>query len=193
MDKFIQSTVVGPMLQDADLDDWWQSQPVAVPFFDNQPVSVVLSGVLSATAADLADMDECLTHFLALGAADRLALSDLVWANYQEVVEAVGEDLDIRIDTPADVWAHVHPREIHISWRDRRDEDIYLSVECACDWEIEHGLQLVFRRGRMLTRVSQCDGQLTEADANDWPDEKDALLSAYNATFTSPKNQNVLE
>lgn len=188
MAKSIQSTVVGPLLPDADLDDWWYSHPVTVPFFDNQPVTIVLCGVTTTTAEDLADLDDCLRRFLALGSADRLALSNVVWANYQQVADAVGEELAIHIPTPADVWAHVHPREIGISWRDRRDRDIYLSIECACDWEEEHGLQLVFRRGRMLTRVCQFDGHLTEADAYDWPDEKDTLLSAYNATFTSPKN-----
>lgn len=50
---------------------------------------------------------------------------------------------------------------------------------CNCDWEYEHGLQFVFRQGRVLTRVSAEDGHLTEADAYDKPDSKDKLLSQF--------------
>jgi len=52
-------------------------------------------------------------------------------------------------------------------------------VACECDWEPEHGLQLVFRQGRKLTRISAQDGHLTEADAYDKPDEEDELLSKF--------------
>ena len=188
MPDSIESTIIGPLTQHASFEDWWESQPVPVPFFDDQPLVIVLSGAPAPTPADVADLDDCLRNFLALGPADRLAASDPVWANYQEMVDAVGEeDLNVSLAAPAEVWAHVQPGEIHVSWRHRRDEDAYLSIECGCDWEEEHGLQLVFRRGRMLTRVSQYDGHLTEADAYDRPDETDALLSAYNATFASSK------
>ncbi|WP_426491964.1 DUF6985 domain-containing protein [Hymenobacter sp. 102] len=188
MPESIQSSVVGLLVQDDNFEDWWQSQPVPVPFFDHMPLTVILSGATAPTASDLADLDDCLRNFLALGPADRLAASGLVWANYQEMVDAVGEEeLDVSISAPAEVWAQVRPGDIHISWRDRRDQDVYLSIECGCGWEEEHGLQLVFRRGRMLTRVSQYDGHLTEADAYDRPDVTDALLSAYNTTFAFPK------
>lgn len=50
---------------------------------------------------------------------------------------------------------------------------------CECDWEEEHGLQLVFRQGKKLTRISDQDGHLTEADAYDKPDEEDELLSKF--------------
>jgi hypothetical protein len=40
-------------------------------------------------------------------------------------------------------------------------------------------LQLVFRQGRQLTRVSGQDGHLTHADAYNVPDSEDALLSSF--------------
>jgi hypothetical protein len=34
-----------------------------------------------------------------------------------------------------------------------------------CDWEVEHGMQLVLRDGRTVSKVSPYDGHLTNADA----------------------------
>ena len=64
--------------------------------------------------------------------------------------------------------------------RSRRYEDIYINVTCECEWEKEHGLQIVFRQGKQLTRISEQDGHLTEADAYDKPDKEDALLNQFN-------------
>ena len=52
-------------------------------------------------------------------------------------------------------------------------------MACECEWEQEHGLQLVFRQGKKLTRVSDQDGHLTKADAYGIPDNEDKLLSAF--------------
>lgn len=31
-------------------------------------------------------------------------------------------------------------------------------ISCECEWENEHGLQLIFKDGKSLTRVSSVDG-----------------------------------
>jgi hypothetical protein len=56
---------------------------------------------------------------------------------------------------------------------------MYVQIACQCDWEQEHELQLVFRQGRKLTRISYFDGHLTESDAYGKPDEEDELLSGF--------------
>jgi hypothetical protein len=78
-----------------------------------------------------------------------------------------------------EIWNFVYPSDIYVSKRHRRDEDIYIAVSCRCGWDDEHGLQLVFRQGKKITRVSDEDGHLTEADAYDKPDEEDELLSKF--------------
>src|SRR5262249_22635402 len=75
---------------------------------------------------------------------------------------------DVRVEQPSDVWSYVElGREIHVSRRaDGDSEDgVYLSLECHCDWEVEHGLQLVLRDGRSITKVGMYDGHVTNADA----------------------------
>lgn len=39
------------------------------------------------------------------------------------------------------------------------------SAECECSWEPEHGLQLVFRGGRTISKVGPFDGHLTNTSA----------------------------
>lgn len=90
------------------------------------------------------------------------------------------EDVPLRaITDPSQVWNFVTPSRIYLSRRHRRDKDVYLHLTGGCTWEEEHGLQLVFRQGKKLTRVSPQDGHVTEADAYDIPDEDDPLLAAY--------------
>jgi hypothetical protein len=73
-----------------------------------------------------------------------------------------------KLAKPEDVWKHVQfGDEIYVSRRSDGDPEdgIYLSLECNCDWEVEHGLQLVFREGRAVTKVGSFDGHVTNTDA----------------------------
>jgi hypothetical protein len=100
--------------------------------------------------------------------------------DFLDAVEYDEADEPLRqINNKNEIWEFIQPTEIYISRRHRRDNDIYLQVSCECDWEQEHGLQLVFRQGKKLTRISDQDGHLTEADAYDKPDEEDELLSKF--------------
>jgi hypothetical protein len=42
---------------------------------------------------------------------------------------------------------------------------MYVSIECECDWEPEHGLQIVLRDGRTVSKVGPYDGHLTNQSA----------------------------
>ena len=68
--------------------------------------------------------------------------------------------------SPHSIWEHVQlGSELYISRRPSGDHAVYVSLECNCDWEPEHGLQLVFREGRTVIKVGPYDGHLTNADA----------------------------
>jgi Domain of unknown function (DUF6985) len=76
------------------------------------------------------------------------------------------DDEYISIASPSDVWTHVQlGKEPIVSRRASGDKAIYVSIECNCEWEPEHGLQLVFRNGNQLVKVGPYDGHLTHADA----------------------------
>jgi len=57
--------------------------------------------------------------------------------------------------------------ELIVSRRSGGDRAVYVSLECDCDWEPEHGLQLVFRNGTAITKVGPFDGRSSHADARD--------------------------
>ncbi|MGK0365192.1 MAG: hypothetical protein ACI85O_002257 [Saprospiraceae bacterium] len=48
---------------------------------------------------------------------------------------------------------YVYPQDIYVTRRHQSDKDIYLNIDCECEWEQEHGLQLVFRQGKQLTKI----------------------------------------
>jgi hypothetical protein len=184
MENKIVSQVIGELIQDGTFPDWWNSRTVAIPLFENHPMVITFKDFMPDDDDKLiAEADEALKHFLALGPEYKNNISALIKERCDEVLN----DVEIHEDEQAmrditdvnDIWKFVHPSEIYVSRRARRDEDIYVQIACECDWEPEHGLQLVFRQGKQLTRVSEQDGHLTEADAWDKPDEEDVLLSQF--------------
>jgi len=185
MRKEIESKVIGKLIQDESFPDWWGCEAVKIPFFDNEELAITFTEF--EPAKDRAFIDEAdiaLANFLALTKNDRIAISDLVFKNCCDCIEEIGEEdfceeLRELKDAKA-IWDFVRPEEIYVTRRSRRDKNIYIQIACECDWEEEHGLQLVFRQGKKLTRVSDQDGHLTEADAYDKPDSKDALLSQFD-------------
>jgi hypothetical protein len=163
---------LGELTQDPDIPVWWVSQPVAVPLLGGQrlPFTVTVEATDDVYPPDVA---EAVRNFLALGRDGRAAAAPLVYKNYADFADAVSE-VDVEIAGPAAVWDHVQVTEIHVDRRHRRDRDVYVQVSCNCDWEVEHGLQLVYRQGSRLVRVSDQDGHLTHADAYDLPENQDA-------------------
>ena len=114
-------------------------------------------------------MYEAIAAFLTLSDADRLLATPQVLAYYRLMLDAT--DIDpLPIEVPEDVWRFVTPTQICVSRRHRRDKDIYVELLCECDWEVEHGLLLVYRKGQQLVRVSDQDGHLTDADALNLPE-----------------------
>ena len=162
---------IGELTQDPHVPEWWISQPVPVPFFSGEPIPFTIM-VEAAASGYPPEVDEAIKQFLSLDPQDRRAASKQVFKNYRDFAEAV-EEVEAEIEEADEVWDHVRPTGIYVDRRHRRDRDIYVQVACECDWEIEHGLQLVFRSGSKLVRVSDQDGHLTDADAYDLPEEQD--------------------
>lgn len=184
MSKEIKSSIIGLLKQDERFPDWWNGKEVEIPFFDNHPLQVVFMHFEpEQDKAFITEADQALRNFLKLSPMDRDAISELVHRNCMEFLAVVGfdggNDHLRKIKRNDEIWNFVYPTTIYLTRRHRRDQDIYVFVACECDWEQEHGLQLVFRQGKQLTRISDQDGHLTEADAYDKPDEADELLSKF--------------
>lgn len=184
MVRQITSQVLGQLTQDNRFQDWWNKENVAVPFFSNTKLTITFMDFNpDLDTKFIAEADEALNSFLEMGDKQRLEISDLVYKNFDEIKKEVdypywSEPLR-QIKNSVEIWNFVQPTGILISRRAYGDQDIFIDVSCECEWEEEHGLQLVFRQGKKLTRVSQIDGHLTDADAYDIPDDQDELLSKF--------------
>ena len=184
MSKTIISKLIGTLKQHREFDDWWISDTIAIPFFENEQLTITFSDFYpeqDKTFIEQADL--ALTNFLSLTDSDRNAISELAYKNCMDFLDMVDfdeEDEPLRqIKNHNEIWNFIYPTEIYISRRSYKEKDIYVQVCCNCDWEQEHGLQFVFRQGKKLTRISDQDGHLTEADAYAKPDEEDELLSKF--------------
>ena len=165
---------LGPLTPDSKIPAWLVSAPISVPFFDGQRLTFTLDGL---EESDTSDVIVAIRAFLALGAETRTAATPYIFANYRRIAELVSaDDLGCEIASPQEVWAHIQPSEIFVSRRHRRDQAIYVQITAECDWEPEHGLQIVFRRGHELVRVSEQDGHLTHADAFNLPESEDKIV-----------------
>ena len=163
--------------------EWWQSEPVALAYIDGAPVAFRIdAAALQAAPSDVAD---AVVAFLRLSSTDRLAAGRYVHASYLDTADAIRSRpevylpawqpvLDLPIRMPSDVWPLVEVGTVDV---ERREEDglIYVSVSLHVPWDEEHGIQIVYRRGRELSRVSSMDGHLTTADAYALPEANDRV------------------
>lgn len=178
----IRSPLLGELVRsdDEDFQDWWYSAPVAVPFWNNAKIPFVYVCTPGEDAEFITAADKAVRNFLKQTDENRLALSPFLAENRHYVL---GEDGP----AAADIWDQVTPPGvIQVHRRHCRDMDVYLHMGMDCEWEQRSGLQLVFRRGLKLTRVSRQDGWLTDADAYDIPDSEDELLSRFSRKSSKP-------
>lgn len=184
MNNTITSKVIGRLVQHNRFPDWWESNGVSVPFFDNATCPIIFSDFEPAEdRIFLEGADHALGNFLRLTQADREAISELAYENCMNFLADIGYDTwqePLRqITDKHEIWSFIYPGAIYVTRRPYGDQDIYVQVTCECEWEEEHGLQLIFRQGKKLTRISEQDGHLTDADAYGIPDEEDKLLSEF--------------
>ncbi|WP_207784596.1 DUF6985 domain-containing protein [Marinifilum breve] len=182
--QFLISKSIGVLFQDEQFDDWWEAEPREIPFFDNKKMKITFMNLVwKEDSKFIEEADQALERFLLKTELDRKELSEILFKyciDFLDLVDYEDEDGQLRqILDKNDIWNYVYPQEIFVERRHRRDENIYINLACECEWEKEHGLQLVFRQGRRLTRVSEQDGHLTESDAYDLSDKEDKLLHAY--------------
>lgn len=190
---FIESSVLGRMM--AKGDDWWESEELPIPFFEGKRAQVTYRFNPKDDPDFISEADAAMEKFLRKSAEERFEATPFLDDNfklcseilYDEVTRDMLQDWQREILDYEDrnrLWEHLAPRAyISVERRHRRDRDIYILLAYACGWEEEHGLQLVYRRGLELTRVSQQDGWSTEADAFGLSDEEDELLNAFNLKY----------
>jgi hypothetical protein len=165
---------LGELSPDERIPEWLVSEKVDVPYFAGAQLRFVFDCLEGDDRPD--ELASAVRRFLGLTIRDRDNAAPYVFMNYREMCEAIGDnEVGVKIDKPADVWNHVHPNEIHVTRRPYGDCKVYVQITAECAWEPEHGLQIVYREGSELIRVSQQDGHLTHVDAYALPESEDRI------------------
>lgn len=108
----------------------------------------------------------CVNNFRALPPEVLNAATDAAFAYYRDFYQAVEDDEYAmewmpEIADPAQVWNHIRLGDAPmVEAGDAEDSPWYVTLECECEWEEEHGLTLVFRDGSEITKVGPSDGLL---------------------------------
>ena len=169
MNKEITSKIIGQLKQENTFPDWWKSAEIEIPFLVNEKLTITFMDFEPEKDEKFIEQADCaLTNFLSLTVADRNLISNLVYKNCMDFLDAVDFDDEekepfMNIKEPTEIWSFIDPTEIYVTRQPYMDYDIYVQIACECDWEKEHGLQLVFKQGKHLTRISEQDGHLTDA------------------------------
>lgn len=166
MSKEIVSKIIGRLKQEDSFPECWKSEEIAIPFFDNEMLTITfLDFEPEHDKTFIDDADQALTNFLKLNVNERNLISDLAYKNCMDFLDAVvfdEADEPLReIENKNEIWEFIQPTEIYVTRRPYKEQDIYVQIACECDWDQEHGLQLVFRQGKKLTRISNQDEHLT--------------------------------
>src|SRR5438309_8296801 len=148
----------------------YRSDAVTVPALRNATCQLLISGYDDDLGKE--DFYAAIAAFLAIDESVLSVAAAPIFEYYQDVAsDDTGNGPPVSISTPDQVWGHIRPDSEALVQRDRHgDGHVYVSVECECDWEPEHGLQIVFRDGQTVTKVGPYDGHLTNAAAYDRDD-----------------------
>lgn len=142
------------------------SAPLPLSTLGNIKISIVLEGYEGDENKD--DFHSAISAFLSIEPDILKAAEPHIFSYYRDMNDywTPSDNEHISIKTPGEVWNHIEfGEEAFVSRRLSGDHSIYVSIECSCDWEPEHGLQIVFKEGKSISKVGPYDGHLTNADA----------------------------
>lgn len=90
------------------------------------------------------------------------------YKNCMSEIDADDEEDFPQIDNASEVWDYIEfGEDAIVQRRAYGDQGVYISIESECDWEPEHGLQIVFKNGLTVNKLGPFDGHLTNSDAYD--------------------------
>jgi hypothetical protein len=143
------------------------SEPLAVAAFGGKRCRFELEGY-----AEDANPERLLQAVRSVLAATERLLLDATPHVHQYCLDMLAllgpEAPELDLERPEDVWKHVSLGDTFVVTRDHDDvQDAFVSLECNCAWEVEHGLQLVFKNGSAISKVGPFDGHVSNESAFD--------------------------
>ncbi|GAB6263077.1 DUF6985 domain-containing protein [Photobacterium sp. R1] len=170
----MESKVIGKLKVHAEIDEWYESETISIPLLGGHKLSFTIEDIDEDESPD--EFEEAISNFMGLDESLKSEIEPYVYKNYLDFKEAVGDEYcPPNILNPAGVWQYVYPSYVSVSRRPYGNKEVYVLLLAECEWEPEHGLQIVFHKGKTLNRVSDQDGHLTHSDAYALPEEQDRI------------------
>lgn len=149
----------GKISKDRYMSDIYHSEPITIKL----PVDATV--VVSLHADNMIELESCGASFRKLASIDMSHKDDLekhIFEFYTRVKKYETRSHHIvSIASSKDIWKHIAENSIAIKIQ---DNCVYIQIELDCDWDAEHGMQIVYRDGDQLVRVGENDGNCVADD-----------------------------
>jgi hypothetical protein len=155
---------------------------IQVPYFDN--IEIELD---DETDMDNQKIASAMRSFLSLLPSDRHADTRHVFSYYTDFIEHAGGEVliyEAADSEKATIWNHVSPAYLTVE-EIPHARTVYVVLEAECAWEEEHGMMMVWRNGKMLTKVGPYDGHLTNVDAKSEGGVSETVYAALDPRYTT--------
>jgi hypothetical protein len=191
-DEEIMECILGDIVR--DLYGFWHSEPVPIPFYNNEMTKAVFVFDPDTDPSFLDKADKALANFLKLDDKFRLTLSEEVskyakihldaW-DYKigDIAKEIGTRIGLKNSIIDDIWLDdfvAGKKQSEAVWdmvgnmteifvaKNRRDKNIYVAVTWRCLWDEEHNFIMSFKKGKEFDRVDAGDGIWEDCDAPDY-------------------------
>ncbi len=156
---------------------YWTSELIKVPLLDDETYRFVLEDY-DENQQRAEEYFSAIRNFLSAEQSVWDLAAPYAYGYYYRTKEAIVEEDDFPQVTNAFlIWEFVtFPEDISVCLRPGSAGCAYLSMDCECEWEREHGMQLVFKDGKKITKLGPYDGHLSNADSFNNPELEDVLF-----------------
>jgi len=143
----------GKISKDRYVSNIYHSEPITLKF----PVDATT--VISLHADNMTELKSCGASFRKFASIDMSYKDELekhMFEFYTRVKQyETSSNRIVSIASPNDIWKHITTNSMVIKIQ---DNSVYIQIELDCDWDAEHGMQIVYRDGDQLVRVGENDG-----------------------------------
>ncbi|WP_019673398.1 DUF6985 domain-containing protein [Psychrobacter lutiphocae] len=166
-------------LEKDSCDNWLISQPITVKVLGDKKCRFILDDYEQDENKE--EYHQAIANFLSIDESILKQAQNDIYRYYQDIKALLDEDDIVKINNPSDVWHHIQLGDTPIvQRRPYGDKAVYISLESECDWEPEHGLQIIFKQGLFVSKIGEYDGHLSYADSYADPKLENVVYHSFS-------------